>query len=292
VSALAWIRAARLPAQSNIAVPLLLGQALAVRDGARPSAACAALVFAFGLFFQLAIVFANDVADEETDATNATFTPFSGGSRVLPKKEIAPAVLLRAAVGAGACAGLASAAVAYAQRTPAPLLLWVAACALLHAYSFAPVRASYRGGGEILQVLGTGVVLPLFGFVGQRGTLASFPWPMLLAIAPIRLACAIATALPDEPSDRASSKRTLPVAIGSLGAGGVMALLAAVSIGLAARSAPGAKTLLAIPAALAAIAFALSRAEPGTRAMIVRVGAAVSATLAFEGVLAYWALSR
>ena len=63
MSAAAWIRAARLPAQSNIALPLFVGEALACPGGVGLSWATALLVGAFGLFDQLYIVFANDVAD-------------------------------------------------------------------------------------------------------------------------------------------------------------------------------------------------------------------------------------
>ncbi len=290
MSALPWIRAARLPAQSNIALPLLVGQALAVQQGHRWSWTAAALAFGFGLFDQLFIVFANDVADVDTDRENRTFTPFSGGSRLLVEGALAPRALGAAAIAAAAVAGALAAALAVLHRSAAPLGLFVAAIALLHAYSFRPLRLSYRGGGELAQVLGTGVVLPLLGWVAQTGTLHAFPWGALAFLLPIRFACAIATALPDEPSDRASAKRTLPVAIGGVASGIVMAALAAASLGLYARSA-GRPLLLAIPGALALAALVLARAKPGTRAMTARVAGAVGATLAFEAVVAWGALA-
>lgn len=290
MSARAWIRAARLPAQSNIALPLLVGQALAVHHGHRWSWPAAGLAFAFGLFDQLYIVFANDVADVETDRGNRTFTPFSGGSRVLVEGALSPRSLGVAAGLAAALAGVTSAVLAARVGSLAPLGLFAAAVLLLHAYSFRPLRLSYRGGGEVAQVIGTGVVLPLYGWVAQTGTLHAFPRGALLFLLPIRLACAIATALPDEPSDRASDKRTLPVAIGSPAAGVVMAVLAAASIALYARGEVR-PLLLAVPAALAAVALVLARARPGTLAMTARVAAAVGATLAFEGVVAWGALA-
>ena len=53
-----------------------------------------------------------------------------------------------------------------------PLVIF--ALLLLWLYSFKPVRLSYRGGGEILQALGTALVLPLLGFYAQSGSLAPF----------------------------------------------------------------------------------------------------------------------
>jgi 1,4-dihydroxy-2-naphthoate octaprenyltransferase len=63
-------------------------------------------------------------------------------------------------------------------------------------------------------MVGVGVVLPLIGFAAQAHSLELFPWWVLLLLLPLQYACAITTALPDEPSDRQSKKRTMPVLIG------------------------------------------------------------------------------
>jgi 1,4-dihydroxy-2-naphthoate octaprenyltransferase len=292
-SAAAWIRAARLPAQVNIAVPLLFGASLAGPRAMSGRAWDLALVFAFGLLDQLYIVFANDVADVATDRENRTFTPFSGGSRVLVTGAIARASLLRAAVIAILLAGAASVALAVRRESAWPVGLWGAAVALLWAYSFGP-RLSYRGGGELLQIAGTAVVLPLFGFVALTGSVASFPWAALGLVLPIRLAAAIATALPDEPSDRAGGKATFVVALGGAHAGILAFVLACASIGLAAspwsplRPAPA---ILVVPLVLAGVALALREAQPGSRTMIVRVASQLAATIAFEGILIHVALA-
>jgi 1,4-dihydroxy-2-naphthoate octaprenyltransferase len=54
----------------------------------------------------------------------------------------------------------------------------------------------------------------VLGYYGQAGSLVAFPWRLLAFILPCQLACAMATALPDEPSDRASFKRTAAVLLG------------------------------------------------------------------------------
>ncbi|MFO0663142.1 MAG: prenyltransferase [Polyangiaceae bacterium] len=287
--ALAWVRAARLPAQSNIAVPLLCGQALAYQAGFGFEAKSAVLVFTFGLFDQLAIVFSNDAADEETDRKNQTFTPFSGGSRVLVEGALSRSSLLRASF---VCSFLALVSLSLlASMGRSWLLPFVGAFGLflLWAYSFPPLRLSYRGGGEVLQVLGTGVVLPLIGFLGQGGAPAAFSLAWFALLVPIRLSCAIATALPDEPSDRASEKRTFVVLTSSTAASVAMFLLALVSFA-AAMFVPGAAHLLLglrasdlLPAfAFSVLALLFVRSKPGSRGMLVRAGGAVTATLLFE----------
>ena len=79
-------------------------------------------------------------------------------------------------------------------------------------------------------MLGVGVVLPVFGYYGQAGTLDSFPWHLLAFILPCQLACAMATALPDEPSDRASSKLTAAVLLGPVVVKRTIILLNAASL--------------------------------------------------------------
>ncbi|MEO0421608.1 MAG: prenyltransferase [Pseudomonadota bacterium] len=279
----AWVRAARPAAQSNIAPSLILGQVLALALVGQFSWSIFAWLLLFGVFDQLYIVFANDVADVETDRRNHTATPFSGGSRVLTdgqlsRRDLAIAALLCAVLLVSVTGVLA---VAYA-RPLAPIFAGLAVL-LLWAYSYRPLRLSYRGGGELLQVLGIGVVLPTLGYYAQAGTLSAFPWLLLLATLPMQLAGAIGTALPDEPSDRESAKRTLAV---RLGQGGAQRLALALQLLASAtfvavsplpigRLAAGA--VIAVPTLLAAIQWRTPQAVPGQRSMLLRVLAILSA---------------
>ena len=203
----AWIKAARPLAQANIAGPLLLGQAFAFAKLGVFSWSVLGLVAAFGVVDHLFIVFANDYADREHDTDKRTL--FSGGSGVLQSGDISPHSLRRAAVFMGGMmlviGGL------FVSRSPWPLVLAVVAIALLWAYSYAPLRLSYRGGGEWLQGIGVGGVLPLFGFAAQAGELTSFPWTIGAGCVALAASANIATALPDIAADRRAKKRTLAV---------------------------------------------------------------------------------
>jgi 1,4-dihydroxy-2-naphthoate octaprenyltransferase len=285
----AWLRASRLPAQSYL--PLLLGQALHVAEGGALSAPILVLTQLLGVFDQLAIVYANDVADRETDALNRTATLFSGGSRVLVEGRLSP--------GALAAAAVAMAALCLATGVALGLLFgrWLCALSagvallLLWLYSFPPARLSYRGGGELLQMIGVGGLLPLLGYHAQSGRLASFPWSLLAVLLPTHLACALATTLPDEPSDRASRKRTAAVLLGPGATRAAIALLDLAAVALLVLSAdrwlrglPGAWLALPGGACLAGLGFA--RARPGTPGMAIGVGLAVLVTLSIVGILA------
>ncbi|HEU4405812.1 MAG TPA: prenyltransferase [Polyangiaceae bacterium] len=286
----AWLQAARLPSQSYIALPLLIGQALAAARGHpwRPGVLVAVLLF--GLFDQLYIVWANDYADQETDLRNRTPTPFSGGSRVLAEGRITPTDLLNAATLAAALALGVSAWLALVEGRWLLVPLALVALALLWAYSFPPLRLSYRGGGELLQAAGTGLVLPLYGYYAQAGTAWGFPWLASVALLPTQLACALSTSMPDEPSDRESGKRTASVRLG-LGTTGALvvvfdaaALVAFLLLPWSPRGTPN--PVWSLPALMAtALCLAWPDARPGTRDLALRVGAAVAATLAIGGAM-------
>jgi 1,4-dihydroxy-2-naphthoate octaprenyltransferase len=206
----AWIQAARPLAQLNIALPLLFGQALAFAALGRFSLGWMYLAGVFGVLVQLVIVFVNDFADRETDALNTTFSRFSGGSRVLPEGKLAPATLRGAALVALATMMTMSVGLALAGRPWAPVLAFAAAL-LVWAYNHPPLRLAYRGHGEIVQGLGTGVVLPLVGYYFQAGTFGGFHWPALVPMVMLGYVGNILTALPDAPSDRVSGKLSYPV---------------------------------------------------------------------------------
>lgn len=287
----AWLRASRLPAQSYLALPLLLGQTLHVGEGGTLSPAILVLTHLFGVLDQLAIVYANDVADRETDARNTTATIFSGGSRVLVEGVLSPRALGAAALvtaslalGCGVALGaLFGRWLCVPGAALALLLLWL--------YSYPPARLSYRGGGELLQMLGVGALLPLFGYHAQSGELRAFPWPLLAVLLPAQLACALATTLPDEPSDRVSRKRTAAVLAGPGAARAAIALLQLAAIvqlhqraGRWLRGLP--RAWLALPAGTGLAGLGLARARPGSAGMTIGVGLHVLFTLSVVGILA------
>lgn len=206
----AWIQAARPLAQINIALPLLLGQAMAFAVLGRFSVGLLYCAGVFGTLAQLVIVFVNDFADRETDAHNTTFSRFSGGSRVLPEGRLAPATLRLAALVVLAVFVLFCVGLAVMSRPWAPAFA-LATALLVWAYNHPPLRLAYRGHGELLQGLGIGVVLPLAGYYLQAGTLTGFVWPALVPLLLLGYVGNILTALPDAPSDRASDKRSYPV---------------------------------------------------------------------------------
>lgn len=227
-----WLQAARPLAQANLAAPLLFGEALAYAVHARFSWEMLAAVAVWGVLDQLFIVFANDYADRDHDRGGSDKTPFSGGSGVIPEGKISAASLKRAAILAYGSLGILSIAIAVLGSWWM-ILLWTTAGALLWLYSYPPLRLSYRGGGEWLQGLGVGGVLPLVGFVAQAGTLDAFPWSVLAATFTLAFAGNVATALPDLSADRRANKRTWAVRMGRARAAWACTGLTAIAMYLA-----------------------------------------------------------
>jgi len=281
----AWIRASRPAGQTYIFFPLLLGQACAYFLTGHLDLGVLIVTQAFGVFDHLYIMYANDLADHESDQNNDTFTPFSGGSRVLLDGSLTPQALRRAAwlmVGLALLCGVIL-GVVWERWLPLPLMAF--GLSLLWLYSFPPAQLSYRGGGELLQMIGVAAVLPLIGFSAHMGHLEGFPWPLLLVLLPTHLACAMATSLPDEPSDRLSNKRTTTVLLGAWPAKvAIIALnVAAILVfPFASWDLPIATDwrLMAVPTLSVALMTPLApSAEPGTKPMLAFVFFAILTTL-------------
>lgn len=251
----ALIRASRPLAHGNLAPALLFGQALAYAQTGRFAWAGFALAHAFGLIDHLMIVFANDYADRDADARNDLPTPFSGGSRVLVDGELAPRTLRRSAIGAGiALVGLSGLAAATAPLLP---ILAVAAIALLGAYSYPPLRLSYRGGGELLQGLGVGVVLPLVGLVAQGGTIDGEIVARVVPTFVLGVTGNVITSIPDADADRAASKASPAARWGVARARVAAAAMTGVALALGAWTLPGSWPVAAASGALVSLGLAL-----------------------------------
>lgn len=294
-----WLKASRLASQLYIFLPLLVGQMFHVMRGGAIDWSVFAIIHLFGLFLQLYIVYANDYADRETDALNRTFTPFSGGSRVLIDKQLSSRSLRSGAIVMALLALVTGIFLAFARSRYYAVPISIFALGLLWLYSYPPARLSYRGGGEVLQTIGVGLVLPIFGYYVQSNQFAGFPWPALLAILPSQLACAIATSLPDEPSDRASAKRTTAVLWGAAGAKLLVVALNGVSIlsFLVIKWGPRVETAVAgfavIPMGTTVAELFFFRSSPGTYRLTVFVTLAVLTTLSvMAGLACVAALSR
>lgn len=210
-----WIYALKPASWPKLLVPTLLGQVL----GAISVGALDVIAFVWGLGFTLAglgfIVLLNDWGDRQVDTIKRDMFPDGCSPKTIPDR-----ILSVSAVGvAGVVFGLASLLVTAGSEVmlgrPWALEAGVACMALFAAYTLPPVRLNYRGGGELLEMLGVGVALPLYNVYLQAGLIAPQVWPWVIGFAFLSLGSGIASGLSDEQSDRQGGKRTFASVFGN-----------------------------------------------------------------------------
>ena len=203
-----WIYAAKVDSWPKLIVPALLGAALGVAAVGAIDLRALALAFVFTVLDLLFVVFLNDWGDRRVDRIKRQMFPDDCSPKTIPD-ELLPA---RALLVAGLIAGAGALAVAgYAQFSLGrPGLLAAAAILLVIfvAYTLPPLKLNYRGGGEGLEALGVGLGLPWFCAYLLSGELWMRELWLLPGYIALALACAIASGLADEQSDRRGGKRT------------------------------------------------------------------------------------
>jgi 1,4-dihydroxy-2-naphthoate octaprenyltransferase len=106
--------------------------------------------------------YANDYFDLDADRANTTPTRFSGGSRVLPDRLLAPRTALIAAGFLAACGGAATIALVPAGAMVVATLAVMGVIAW--EYSAPPLRLCAAGAGEAATALVVTILVPWLGF--------------------------------------------------------------------------------------------------------------------------------
>lgn len=204
-----WLYAAKPGSWPKLLVPMVLGQAMGIAalGGIRPASV------AFGALFTLLdllfIVFLNDYFDRRVDRLKREMFPDGCSPKTIPDAILPAKALLIAGLAAGAAAlGLAAWAEVVLQR---PHLFWGAlgALGIFVAYSLPPLRLNYRGGGEWLEMLGVGLLLPLYNAYAVADLNVTVCLAVLPGFCALSLASALASGLSDEESDRLGGKHTV-----------------------------------------------------------------------------------
>ena len=211
-----WRYAIKPASWPKLLVPMSLGICLgSVSAGRWPTWVELAVAVAFTIFDGLFIVLLNDWGDREVDRIKREMFPEGCSPKTIPDG-ILPA---RQVLAAGVMSGLAALAVAalggwLLDLTMLPVV-GVVCLAFFVAYTLPPIALNYRGGGELLEMLGVGVALPCFGAFAVGGELADPVMLYLVGFSALSLASALASGLSDEESDRAGGKRTFATVFGN-----------------------------------------------------------------------------
>jgi 1,4-dihydroxy-2-naphthoate polyprenyltransferase len=207
------LRTTRLPFLSATIVPVVLGIAIAARQGSF-DLLTAVLTVIGAAFVQLGLNVANDVFDsaQGADEANVTPTQFSGGSRVIQYGLVSFRQMAGLATTFYVLAGVIGLVLLALRGSPALLVIGVVGFVVSLGYTAPPLKFVYRGLGEIAVAIGFGPLMLLGGYVVQtRGALS---WEPFVASLPVALLVALilyVNEIPDRRGDARVGKRTLPV---------------------------------------------------------------------------------
>ncbi len=211
-----WLAALKLEGWPKLLAPMVMGQGLAVAATGHLGLGAAALAILHSGALAAAIVLLNDYADQRVDALKRSLYPVECSPKTIPDRLLGAQAVLLAGLGAAvlslAVGALAEVGLGQTGATAGALVCF----ACFAAYSLPPLRLNYRGGGEFLEMVGVGVLLPGYGAFLQGGVgglaLAALVLPGLALLA---LASALASGLADEVSDRRGGKTTFVTRFGN-----------------------------------------------------------------------------
>jgi 1,4-dihydroxy-2-naphthoate octaprenyltransferase len=204
-----WLAATRPRTLPAAVAPVLVGSALAWRDGKFDGAA-AGLCLAFAVLVQIGTNFANDYYDFVNGADTAARV---GPRRAVASGLIAPATM-KGAMWAVFAAAFLSGLALVAWGGPWLIAVGVASILCGVAYTGGPFPLGYHGLGDLFVFLFFGLVAVGATYFVQAGTVTADAW---LAAVPIGLLAAnilVVNNYRDVETDRVAGKRTLVVRFG------------------------------------------------------------------------------
>ena len=234
-----FLLATRLPFLTATIVPILLGIAVAARDGYF-SWWLALLTLVGGAAIHIGLNTANDIFDALSGADEANYSPtqFSGGSRVI-QRGLLTLRQMCALSGGAYVVGISIGITLVLTRGSLELLgIGVLGVVLSVFYTAPPLRLVHRGLGELTTALGFGPIMVLGAYVVQAEKLS---WEAFVVSVPVAILIALVlyvNEIPDRYSDAAVGKRTLPARLGRVAVtrGFLMAALAAFAVVLVAAA--------------------------------------------------------
>lgn len=211
-----WLKAIRAPFFTATIIPVTLGSVIAWYDTSAFLWMKFALAMIGALLIHTGTNLTNDYFDHLTgcDEANLNPTPFSGGSRVIQEKLIAPKKILYVALSsffAGAAIGLY---LNYVCRGNVILILGITGIFLGFFYSAKPLQIGYGSFGELAVGIGFGPLMVLGSYYVQA---QSLPLKIFLVSIPVGILIALVLFInefPDYLADKTAGKRTLVVILG------------------------------------------------------------------------------
>ena len=209
-----WLFGVKLSAMPKIFLPAFTGFCLVAPSPSYEALPHISILILLMVFSQLFIVLMNDFSDRAADAYHLLVYPELIEKRVIPSGFVSSKKVIIAGLVSGILV-IFLAMVLFKMGRVQILPLSLLGLLLLWAYSFPPIKLNYRGGGELLEISGTGIVLPFLGaFVASTSwgfSQAHYLFPVLI----YSIISSLASGLKHEPADRENGKKTVCVLLGS-----------------------------------------------------------------------------
>ena len=158
--------------------------------------------------------FYNEYYDFDSDVLNEHPSPWTGGSRILPKGVLEPKDSMLLAV----LTTLLSLFLSFLMPSPATFWICLLAIILSWGYSAPPLSFCRRGLGELITAVVLNILTPVLGFLLQKGDLVPGRTKdfllVLLPLAIIEFVRMMVMNMPDRDCDAEVGKDTLVVKIG------------------------------------------------------------------------------
>lgn len=210
-----WIYALKPASWPKLVVPALFGQLLGASISGELDLAALGWGFGFTAFGLAFIVLLNDWGDREVDDIKRRMFPLGCSPKTIPDGILPSRTVGLAGVACGVLTATFAAGAEISLGRDYALALGVGCMLVFVAYTLPPVRLNYRGGGELLEMLGVGVALPLYNVYLQTGGVTPDVLPWISGFALLSLGSGVASGLADEESDRAGGKRTIASSFGN-----------------------------------------------------------------------------
>lgn len=216
-----WIYALKPGSWPKLFVPTLFGQVLGASHAEGLDLRALGWGFGFTVLGLGFIVLLNDWADRDVDAIKRKMFPDGCSPKTIPDRILDARAVRIAGVLCGGATLLVAAGAELALQRRFAFAAGLLCMAVFVAYTLPPVRLNYRGGGELLEMVGVGVALPLYNVYLQGGGIAPRAWPWIAGFSVLSLGSGVASGISDEESDRIGGKRTFASAYGNAAARGL-----------------------------------------------------------------------
>jgi len=211
-----WIYALKIKSWPKLLVPFFFGQTFGMANQLSIDPIGFFTGLAFTIFLLIYIVLLNDFADIRVDTVKRNLFPDDCSPKTIPDRILPGKYVLIGGIIAALLCVCMSVVLEFFLHKSHSIIFSLICIFVFAAYSLPPIRLNYRGGGELLEMMGVGFMLPVFHFYLQSDFDFNISFLLFLILSTLfALASALASGLSDEVSDEEGGKSTFVTLFGN-----------------------------------------------------------------------------